>query len=76
MSTCEKCWSDAHLMGGGESVADNYSRLIHQRKGAPCSPEQQAGEGAKKCAECGRAAVHVYTGECMACGVSLAEEGR
>ena len=72
MPSCEKCWSDAHtqytVMTG--TVADEYSRLITGRDetGHTCTPEQQAGEEAAECPECGRRAVHQWCKVCMACG--------
>ncbi len=63
MPTCEKCWRDAHV--GDFDVAANYSRLIEERKGDPCSPEEQAGENAQRCSVCGRITLHQHTGECM-----------
>lgn len=46
MSACEKCWSDASrrvfLTGG--STADEYQKLLAERKNCPCSPREQAGE--------------------------------
>ena len=68
MSACEKCWDDAGLIAAcsGESKAEVYGRLIEQRKQKPCTPEEQAGGGAKTCLTCKRRTLHVYTGECMA----------
>lgn len=46
MSACEKCWADASakaIMLGG-SVTDHYKTLLDERKDAPCSPEEQAGQ--------------------------------
>ena len=65
MSTCEKCWRDAHV--GDFDVATNYSRLIEERKDNPCSPEEQAGENAQGCSVCGGITLHQHTGECMNC---------
>lgn len=63
MVSCEKCWRDS----GGR--ADEYARLIKERKDAPCSPEEQAGgEDAGECPHCKRKAVHVFCDVCMACG--------
>lgn len=61
MSTCEKCWADAH------SVADEYVRLLRERRDHPCSPEEQAGPNARECPWCGRMTLHQHTGEPM-CG--------
>ena len=46
MPGCEKCWHDAHVIADaiGGSVADEYARLINQRREAPCTPEEQCGE--------------------------------
>lgn len=65
MASCEKCWEDA----GGNP--DKYSRLIKLRADNPCSPEDQAGEGAEKCPTCGKFAIHIYCHECMACHYKL-----
>ena len=77
MSTCEKCWSDAHrrALGAYSSVTDAYHDLLKERKNNPCTPEQQAGDDARVCSRCHRRAVHQYTGECMACGGN-GSEGR
>jgi len=66
MSTCEKCWSDAHR-GPQYSVADEYAKLIEARRERPCTPEQQAGADAGTCPVCGRNSVHQTTREPM-CG--------
>ena len=74
VSTCEKCWSDAGLaefLTGADHTTD-YRRLIAERVGAlACTPEQQAGPDATKCAACGHVrgsrTAHQHTGECMAC---------
>ena len=54
MSTCEKCWRDAHAGGPYADVAENYARLLEKRKDKPCTPEQQAGENAGWCPKCDR----------------------
>jgi hypothetical protein len=64
MATCEKCWNDAN------GRAAEYARLLELRKDNPCTPEEQAGEGAKFCTECGGATMHIYAKVCMACGHS------
>jgi len=64
MSACEKCWRDAH-MGPYVSVADEYARLIEERKDNPCTPEEQAGPDAFACPECGRRVLHQWTKEHM-----------
>lgn len=67
MSSCEKCWSDAHGNGAYSDAATNYQRLLDERKDNPCTPEQQAGPDASPCTECGNRMVrHQHTGECMA----------
>ncbi len=65
MSTCEKCWEDAHH-GPYADVPANYARLMKERKSNPCTPEQQAGPEAGECSGCGGKTLHQYTGECMA----------
>lgn len=62
MSSCEKCWADAHV---SDDVAAEYSRLIRERRANPCTPEEQAGPYATTCPKCNRATVHQHTGECM-----------
>lgn len=49
VAACEKCWTDAHFMYAGgqgayESLVDAYHALLVQRKAAPCSPEERAGD--------------------------------
>jgi len=73
MSSCEKCWRDAHR-GPQYSVAEEYSRLIDERKDTPCTPEEQAGPDAKVCPTCTRKTLHQYTGEPM-CGCPSKEWG-
>jgi hypothetical protein len=46
--------------------------MLRARLEQPCSPEQQAGDGAAMCPRCKRQAVHTITGECMACKLKLA----
>jgi hypothetical protein len=64
MSACEKCWADA----GGN--ANEYANLMLTRKEHPCTPEQQAGQGATECPECRRLTLHDITGEPM-CGCAI-----
>jgi len=71
MSACEKCWSDAHR-GPQVSVADEYRRLLEERRDNPCTPEQQAGPEAGECPECHERTLHQVTGEPM-CGHGIAE---
>ena len=59
MSACEKCWADA------DGNPDHYSIILKQRKGTPCTPEEQAGENSKYCLYCERKTVHQWTGKCM-----------
>ena len=60
MASCEKCWNDSRGQGDGE-----YARLVATRF---CTPEEQAGEGAKQCPECKSMAMHIYCHVCMSCG--------
>lgn len=66
MSTCEKCWRDAHWLSEG-SVPDTYARLVKERN---CTPEEQAGPDAMMCPDCRRMTMHQYTSEPM-CGCPL-----
>lgn len=65
MSSCEKCWHDAHH-GPDVDVAEEYARLIEARREHPCTPEEQAGPDANVCPSCGRKTLHQWTRECMA----------
>ena len=66
MSCCEKCWSDAHR-GPQFSVAEEYGKLIEERKDNPCSPEEQAGPEAGVCPKCKRKTLHQHVKDvCMA----------
>ncbi len=62
MASCEKCWRDA------DGDVDRYHRLIKARIGRACTAEEQAGDAATECNECGRRTVHQYARVCMACG--------
>jgi hypothetical protein len=62
MASCEKCWNDA------QGRAEDYQQLIEERRGNPCTPEEQAGEYATECKKCKRKTVHQYAKVCMACG--------
>ncbi len=64
MSSCEKCWRDAHHEPG-DCVPDAYARLMLERKSNPCTPEEQAGTDASRCPKCKRMTLHQHTGECM-----------
>ena len=66
MSSCEKCWRDAHV-GPYTCVADEYRRLIEERQRDPCTPEEQAGPDATTCPTCNRKTLHQWTKEPM-CG--------
>lgn len=46
MSACEKCWADAYLRSrqSGKSQSECYRELLEERKGSPCTPEQQRGD--------------------------------
>lgn len=71
MASCEKCWSDAYMMKYSDPMkgqTEHYQDLIEERKDNPCTPEQQAGEDAKKCPECGGITIHQYAKLCMSCG--------
>ena len=71
MVTCEKCWADAFdiAQSSGEPQSDAYYRLICERVGVKmCTPEQQAGDDAKKCLKCNRWTLHQVTGVCVICG--------
>lgn len=66
MSSCEKCWRDAHRPYA--DVAEEYRRLLSERAGdKACTPEQQAGEDATECEKCHRRTRHQFTRECMLC---------
>lgn len=65
MSSCEKCWSDAHSGYPYCDVAGNYRRLIEERRASPCTPEEQAGPDATECPKCKTRTCHQYTGQCM-----------
>ena len=66
MAACEKCWVAAHTLAASRqtSVAAAYSELADEKH--PCTPEEQAGPGAKICVCCGRKTLHQHAGECMA----------
>lgn len=70
MPACEKCWRDS----GG--IPDDYYELIKARALEHCSPEEQAGECATKCASCQRVTAHQHCGICMACGYDNSQNGR
>ena len=63
---CEKCWQDAQTSATAD-VYTRYCELIAEREDNPCTPEQQAGQGAETCPSCKRKTLHQYTGEPM-CG--------
>ncbi len=66
VSSCEKCWSDAHR-GPDFSVSEEYGRLMDERRLSPCTPEEQAGVNAMTCPGCARLTLHQHTLEPM-CG--------
>lgn len=71
MACCEKCWGDAYfrsIENPMKAQAEHYQDLINERSKSPCTPEEQAGESATECDECGRIAVHQYAFVCCACG--------
>ena len=76
MPSCEKCWNDAHsrMRATGKDQAECYRELLEERKDNPCTPEEQAGEGATECPKCKRMTVHQYAHVCMICGLE-AEQG-
>ncbi len=65
MSSCEKCWRDAHSVGSYGDVTVRYRRLMEERRDNPCTPEEQAGPDGKECPGCKRMSLHQYTDECM-----------
>lgn len=71
MSACEKCWRDAHR-GPDYSVADEYARLMNERKDHPCTFEDQAGPDAGECPTCHRMTLHQLTREPM-CGCNATD---
>lgn len=72
MSSCEKCWKDAHD-GSGDAVR-RYEMLSMERKQNPCTPEEQAGVSATHCPSCGRKTLHQHTSEAM-CGCPTLFQG-
>ncbi len=66
MSSCEKCWRDAHR-GDQFSVSEEYVKLMDERRSTPCAPEEQAGPDAGECPGCNRMTIHQTTNEPM-CG--------
>ena len=46
MSACEKCWADAfrRSFGLAKTQSECYVEILAERKGHPCTPEQQAGQ--------------------------------
>lgn len=45
MMACEKCWEDAYVIAlhSGRGQAEEYRRLLEERKENPCTPAQQRG---------------------------------
>ena len=72
MSSCEKCWQDAHS-SPDECVPDEYAHLMLERKENPCSAEEQAGPYARVCPDCKRSTLHQHTGEPM-CGCTKGDK--
>lgn len=66
MPSCQRCWRDASYIAISRCTekVEEYHRLIEERD---CTPEQQAGEEARKCPRCERMAIHEICGICMAC---------
>ena len=62
MSSCEKCWRDAHRVEPYGDISKEYSRLVNERS---CTPEDQAGEDATICSVCKRKTIHQHTHKCM-----------
>ena len=44
--SCERCWGDAFSRShfGGTCQADEYEKLLKERKDNPCTPREQAGQ--------------------------------
>jgi len=59
---CEKCWTDSAFAGNHTA---EYERLLKEREGSPCTPEQQAGECGTRCQACNRRTLHQYTRICV-----------
>ena len=59
---CEKCWGDAYnrmrFVDPTRSQSDHYRDLLEERKGNPCTPEEQRGE--HPCAYCGKMSRYKY----------------
>jgi len=70
MAACEKCWGDAYkrMITTGLDQAECYKQILFERREEPCSPEEQAGEGATKCPKCKKYTMHIYCHVCMNCG--------
>jgi hypothetical protein len=46
MTACEKCWADAYrrmLCEPSKSQTEHYMDLLDERKGSPCSQQEQSG---------------------------------
>lgn len=59
MPSCEKCWSDSQR--DPYAPDGEYGRLVARRDGVierECTPEEQAGQDAGTCSECGRKTLH------------------
>ena len=48
MAGCEKCWKEAsfrhRVRGEGDSVTEVYNKILDERDGSECSPQEQAGD--------------------------------
>jgi hypothetical protein len=66
MSSCERCWADAHFGEGPRDTTIRYEALLRERSGpSACTAEQQAGTRAGFCDACNRFTLHQVTGQCM-----------
>ena len=50
MPACDKCWGDAFTrsMANHTNQADEYYKLLEERKDNPCTPEQQSMDSAQE----------------------------
>jgi len=55
MGACEKCWGDAfsRSISNRTSQAEEYYKLLEERKDKPCTHEQQAGDSVQEPAKGG-----------------------
>lgn len=61
MASCERCWTDS------TGNVERYFQLVGERS---CTPEEQAGLNAERCAICDRKTVHQHARICMVHGCS------